>query len=103
MTGLIGKEIKLRQEIILYKRKDCHLCDHALELLRQLQNEYDFTLKLVDIGKSDDLEEKYGLYIPVVEIDGEVIQFGQIDEFTIRMRLQKIKIVKMVDFPYILC
>jgi glutaredoxin len=84
----------LRQEIIFYKRKECHLCDNALEILRRLQNEHDFTLKLVDIEENDDLEEKYGLYIPVVEIDGEVIQFGQIDEHVIRMRLQKNKNVK---------
>jgi hypothetical protein len=49
---------------------------------------------LVDIEENDDLEEKYGLYIPVVEIDGEVIQFGQIDEHVIRIRLQKNKNVK---------
>lgn len=84
----------MRQEIIFYKRKECHLCDIALEILRRLQNEHDFTLKLVDIEENDDLEEKYGLYIPVVEIDGEVIQFGRIDEHVIRMRLQKNKNVK---------
>jgi len=78
----------MSQEITLYKRKECSLCDYALELLMQLQKEYEYTLKLVDIEESVDLEEKYGLYIPVVEIDGEVIQFGRIDEHVIRMRLQ---------------
>ena len=39
--------------------------------------------------------KKSTVYIfPVVEIDGEVIQLGQIDEHVIRMRLQKNKNVK---------
>ena len=45
------------------ERKECHLCDNALEILEQLQMGIDLTLKLVDIEENDHLEEKYGLYI----------------------------------------
>ena len=44
---------------------------------------WDFHLEEIDIEESDELTEKYGLMIPVVEIDGEEVQFGQIDKYTI--------------------
>ncbi|SID52086.1 Uncharacterised protein [Mycobacteroides abscessus subsp. abscessus] len=37
----------------------------------------------MDISASDDLTERYGLMIPVVELDGEEVQFGRIDQFTL--------------------
>ncbi|WP_033827863.1 glutaredoxin family protein [Bacillus andreraoultii] len=78
----------MKQEVILYKRDECHLCDIALNQLRTLQNELSFDIKLINIDGDDHLTERYGLFIPVVEIGGEVVQYGHIDENVIKMRLQ---------------
>ncbi|WP_237458418.1 glutaredoxin family protein [Pontibacillus yanchengensis] len=77
------------QEIILYGKKDCHLCDDAKGLLRGLQEEFDFTVKELDIYADERLLERYQIMIPVVEIDGEEVDFGQISEHLIRNRLHR--------------
>jgi hypothetical protein len=54
-----------------------------MEILVDLQSEVPFVIEEVDIEKSDDLTERYGLMIPVVEWDGEEIQYGQVDKMFI--------------------
>jgi glutaredoxin len=73
----------------LYTRNKCHLCENAKTDLIELQTEFDFNLEEVDIDLDDKLTEIYGLMIPVVEIEGEEVQFGQIDKEVIRKRLHK--------------
>jgi glutaredoxin len=77
------------QTLILYSRKKCPLCDKAKDILLEIQNEHPFELEEVDIDESDALTEKYGLMIPVVEIEEEVVQYGQIDKTVIMKRLQQ--------------
>ncbi len=79
----------MSQEVVIYKKQNCHLCDLALGKLQELQKEIGFHLRAVDIEKDDKLMEHYGLMIPVVEIGGEVIQYGHIDEHVIKRKLQK--------------
>ena len=63
----------------LYTKKNCPLCEEAKDLLKFLQREKTFTLLEVDIYSNDKLLEEYGLMIPVVEINNQVIQYGHID------------------------
>ena len=74
-------------EVIFYTRNRCPLCVDAKLILQHLQKEYAFQIIERDIETSDEWTEKYGLMIPVVEIDGEVVQFGMIDHFTIEEKL----------------
>ncbi|WP_455662032.1 glutaredoxin family protein [Pradoshia sp.] len=62
-----------------YTKKDCPLCEDAKDLLKLLQRETTFTLLEVDIYAYDGLLEQYGLMFPVVEVEGEIIQYGKID------------------------
>jgi glutaredoxin len=48
----------------------CHLCDRALEVVREAQEELGFDLELVDIEGDPELEARYRESIPVVEVDG---------------------------------
>lgn len=75
--------------ITLYSRKKCHLCEDALEVINDLQSEYEFTLNVVDIDTDDELTELYGLTIPVVLIDGDEVQYGHVDKNVIRKRLHE--------------
>lgn len=75
--------------VTFYTRKKCHLCESAKEMITDLQAEFPFTLKEVDIDSDDVLTELYGIMIPVVLIDGEEVQYGRIDKVVIRNRLQK--------------
>lgn len=54
--------------VILYTRKDCHLCDQTKEHLDSLQTEIPHELLVIDIEGDKDLQNAYGLEIPVVEV-----------------------------------
>ena len=72
-----------QRKLVLYTRNRCPLCDKAKSIIMELKEECDFLYHEVDIDTSDVLTEKYGLMIPVVEIDGSEVQYGQIDKWTI--------------------
>ena len=56
--------------VVVYHSTDCHLCERALEQVRDLQDELQFELREVDITGDPALEDAYREWLPVVEIDG---------------------------------
>jgi glutaredoxin len=76
-----------RMKITLYSKVDCGLCDKAKMILQELREEFGFELEEIDIYQDDRLLEQYQLMIPVVEIDGEEIEYGIIHKEVIRKRL----------------
>jgi hypothetical protein len=56
--------------IILYVRRDCHLCEEAEAMLARLSEELGFAWQPVPIEGEADLELRYGESIPVLAIDG---------------------------------
>lgn len=73
--------------VVLYSKNDCCLCENAKAILQELQEEFVFGIEEIDIYKDDRLLEKYHLMIPVVEIDGEEVEYGIIHKEVIRKRL----------------
>ncbi len=71
-------------EVTLYSRKGCHLCDVARLQLRALQQTLPFRIVDVGIEGDEDLERRFMLEIPVVEIAGEVVTQGAIDLGAVR-------------------
>ena len=76
-------------ELTLYTRKQCQLCDDAKMLLQILQTDLSFKILEKHIDLDDELTEKYGLMIPVVELDGEVIQYGNIDILSLEAAIKQ--------------
>ncbi|MCP8970636.1 glutaredoxin family protein [Ectobacillus ponti] len=77
-------------KVVMYSKENCCLCDNAKAVLHELQQEFSFTIEEIDIYKDDALLEKYQIMIPVVEMDGEEVQFGIIQKDVIRKRLTKV-------------
>ncbi|EDL64652.1 glutaredoxin family protein [Bacillus sp. SG-1] len=75
-------------KVNFYTRDRCPLCVDAKLILNLIKEDIPFELSEYDIDLSDDLTERFGLMIPVVEMDGEIVQYGQIDYFTLSKRLQ---------------
>ncbi|MDH4340769.1 MAG: glutaredoxin family protein [Thermoleophilia bacterium] len=73
----------------MYHAADCHLCVRALEVVREVQNELEFDLELVDIGGKPELEGRYREHLPVVEIDGERAFTYFVDAEGLRRRLSR--------------
>jgi glutaredoxin len=65
--------------VTIYSKKECHLCDNAIEELEALRCDLEFTFKEVDIEKDKIAFEKYKYLIPVIEVDGEIISMYRVD------------------------
>jgi uncharacterized membrane protein len=55
-------------EVILYSRKDCHLCELALSDLDVLQSIVPHHLTIIDVDSDPKLRSQYGINVPVVSI-----------------------------------
>lgn len=55
---------------MVYSRRDCCLCDEALEQIEAARGAAVFSLEVVDVDTDPALAERYGHEVPVVEIDG---------------------------------
>lgn len=75
-------------ELTLFIRKGCLLCEEAALQLEVLQSTFPFSIKEIDIGTDEQLIERYGLSIPVISYNGEVIQEGKIDNMKLILFLQ---------------
>jgi glutaredoxin len=73
----------MKNTVKLYMRQRCHLCEEAKGLLEDLQQRWEFDIVDVDIDQDDRLVEKYGIMIPVIELDGEEVQAGIIHKKSI--------------------
>jgi glutaredoxin len=66
--------------VVLYTRIGCHLCDEALDVLRQ----HGLEPELVDIDTDETLRQQFDTCVPVVEIDGKIRFRGRIDSVLLR-------------------
>ncbi len=57
-------------DVIVYSRKDCHLCQVVKETLARVQGQANFQWREVDIDADPGLRAKYNEEVPVVFIDG---------------------------------
>lgn len=56
----------MSQQLTVYLRTGCHLCEDMLAILYELQPALDFGLDLVDISGNPQLEAQYGTKVPVL-------------------------------------
>ena len=66
-------------KVTLYSRPNCQLCEEAVETLKIVQQNISFTIEHINIEQNDELHARYALMIPVVEHEGNIIQYGAID------------------------
>jgi glutaredoxin len=75
--------------VVLYHAQGCHLCERALAVVEEVQEELGFELQLVDIGGDPELEARYRELLPVVEIDGERAFTYFVSPQALRARLER--------------
>ncbi|WP_317777142.1 glutaredoxin family protein [Peribacillus sp. CSMR9] len=74
---------------VLYSREKCPLCDKAKQILEEVKFESGIGYKEIDIHTDDDLVEKFGLMIPVVEWKDDIVQFGNVDKLALNRLFEK--------------
>ncbi|HET7578698.1 MAG TPA: glutaredoxin family protein [Bacillales bacterium] len=70
-----------------YTKKNCPLCEDALELLNELAREMEIEVKPFDIYEDDQLLEAYQLKIPVIAVDGHELGYGKFSREPLRKKL----------------
>lgn len=71
----------------MYSRRRCGLCDEAREVILAQLQQTEFEFEEVFIDGNDDLEEAYGLRVPVVLLDGAEEFETQVDPDLLRQAL----------------
>lgn len=64
---------------VLYSRGGCHLCEVAEDLMEMLRPGVMF----VDVDADPATRDRYGLRVPVLEIDGMPMVEGRFDEIEV--------------------
>ena len=75
--------------VTVYSRKNCHLCDVALETLESVEAELDFEIEKIFIEGNEELTNKYGEEVPVIHIDGVHHDMFRVDLVRFRSSLEK--------------
>jgi hypothetical protein len=66
--------------LVLYTRTGCHLCDAARAVVEKVCTAAQAGWREVDVDTDPALSERYGDYLPVVEVDGVQQGFWHLDE-----------------------
>ncbi|MFQ5912738.1 MAG: glutaredoxin family protein [Nitrospinota bacterium] len=59
--------------LVLYSKRDCHLCEQAKDALRPICERYRLSLTEVDITHNAGLLARYGEEVPVGFLNGEKV------------------------------
>lgn len=64
-------------QLKLYSTEACHLCELAENVLKDVEKEYpSLQVSVVDIALDDALMERYGIRIPVIELENAEYDLG---------------------------
>ena len=56
--------------LTIYSRPGCHLCDEMKAVIERVARSVPLTVDEIDISRDAELEERYGLEIPVLMVNG---------------------------------
>lgn len=75
--------------LTIYSKPGCHLCDEMKAVVRRVAHgsAQGITIEEIDISTDAALQERYGLEIPVLLIDGKKVAKYRIDEPALRRML----------------
>ncbi|MGE0704915.1 MAG: glutaredoxin family protein [Vicinamibacterales bacterium] len=72
------------RSLVLYSRPGCHLCDEMKAVVQRVAQTVPLTLAEVDISGDQQLEEQFGLEIPVLLVDGKKAAKYRLTELDLR-------------------
>lgn len=75
------------RQVVVYTREGCHLCDEAVAVLKKFCDWLPEPRE-VDIDTDPELQERFGLTIPVVEFDGKIRFKGRVQKQLLRRLIE---------------
>ena len=79
----------MKNELILYTRKDCCLCEEMKIIIRQVAERFPVAIQEFDVDISQELQERYGNEVPVLFVNGRKAFKYRITEKELENRLNK--------------
>lgn len=67
------------KKVKVYSRTGCHLCEIAIDLIKSVKQENNFSLEIKLIDNNSELEKEYGEQVPVILIDEKVHDYWRVD------------------------
>ena len=67
------------KKVTVYSRTGCHLCEIAIDLIKSVKQENNFSLEIKSIDNNSELEKEYGEQVPVILIDEKVHDYWRVD------------------------
>ena len=77
-------------EVSVYSRSNCHLCEVALEVISEIRKDFEFTITKILIDGDTELEEKYGEQVPVILINNQPHDFFRVDPERFRLAISEL-------------
>lgn len=78
-------------EITIYGRDDCHLCDEAEEVVRNVARGQPVRIRKIDIEQSPELRRLYREQVPVVMVNGQRMFKFRVDAERLRRKLESLR------------
>jgi len=73
--------------LTIYSRPGCHLCEVMKAVVERVSQTVPVTLEEIDISHDPELEERYGLEIPVLMIEGTKVAKYRVSEEELKRML----------------
>jgi len=77
----------VNERVVLYTRKDCHLCDNARDLVRGVCADEGVAWREVDVDSDPAVRARLSDLTPVVEVDGVQVGYWRIRPELVRLAL----------------
>ena len=74
-------------KVTLYGKKECCLCDEAMEILQKVALSIPFDFEKIDISDNQELLAEFGLKIPIIFVDGVQVFKYRVNEARFRSLL----------------
>ena len=69
----------MNSSVVIYSRRECHLCEIAEKLVKDIRKDYEFELEIIYIDGDVSLEKEYGEEVPVTLINGKRHDYFRVD------------------------
>ena len=78
--------------VTVYSRHGCHLCEIAEQTINSLRIDLEFSVEVLYIDGTEELEKLYGTEVPVIHINGEHHDFYKVDPVRFKTSLEKYRL-----------
>ena len=86
-SAALGERPDRFESVILYTRRNCHLCEDARSVLADYARDLP-PIETIDVDSDPQLVEQFGKCVPVVEIDGKVRFRGQVNPVLLKRLIE---------------